>query len=91
LRGEDVGGKEVWADSAYRSEDQEQSLKNSEHTSQINEVVKKPSHTPRHRDFEGGQPLPSSEIVAQPTHDTMPITRTVALLAKCVFIISWIR
>lgn len=37
LRGEDEGGKEVWADSAYRSEDQEQSLKDSEHTSQINE------------------------------------------------------
>lgn len=37
LRGEDVGGKEVWADSAYRSEDQEQSLKGSEHISQINE------------------------------------------------------
>jgi hypothetical protein len=29
-----------------------------------NEVVKKSSHMPRHRDFEGGQPLPSSEIVA---------------------------
>jgi transposase, IS5 family len=37
LRSPDVGGKEVWADSAYRSEDQEQSLKGSEHTSQINE------------------------------------------------------
>jgi IS5 family transposase len=37
LRDESVGGKEVWADSAYRSEDQEQSLKDSEHTSQINE------------------------------------------------------
>jgi len=28
---------QVWADSAYRSEEQEQSLKDSEHTSQINE------------------------------------------------------
>lgn len=37
LRDEDVGGKEVWADSAYRSEEQEQSLQMSEHTSQINE------------------------------------------------------
>jgi IS5 family transposase len=37
LRDENVGGKEVWADSAYRSEEQEQSLKDSEHTSQINE------------------------------------------------------
>lgn len=37
LRSEDVGGKEVWADSAYRSAEQEQSLKNSDHTSQINE------------------------------------------------------
>jgi transposase, IS5 family len=37
LRGEDVGGKEVWADSAYRSEDFEQSLKDSQYTSQINE------------------------------------------------------
>jgi transposase, IS5 family len=37
LRGEDVGAKELWADSAYRSQDQEQSLKSSEHTSQINE------------------------------------------------------
>ena len=35
LRDETVGGKEVWADSAYRSEDQEQSLKDSEHVSQI--------------------------------------------------------
>lgn len=37
LRDEGVGGKEVWADSAYRSEEQEQSLHSSEHTSQINE------------------------------------------------------
>jgi transposase, IS5 family len=37
LRDESVGGKEVWADSAYRSEEQEQSLQSSEHTSQINE------------------------------------------------------
>ena len=37
LRDEAVGGKEVWADSAYRSEEQEQSLNDSEHTSQINE------------------------------------------------------
>ena len=37
LRDEDVGGKQVWADSAYRSEEQEQSLHSSEHTSQINE------------------------------------------------------
>ena len=35
LRDETVGGKEVWADSAYRSEDQEQRLKDSEHTGQI--------------------------------------------------------
>jgi hypothetical protein len=28
-----------------------------------NEVVKKSSHMPRYRDFEGGQTLPSSEIV----------------------------
>jgi IS5 family transposase len=35
LRGDDVGGKEVWADSAYRSAEQEQSLKDSDHTSQI--------------------------------------------------------
>ena len=37
LRDESVGGKEVWADSAYRSAEQEQSLQSSEHTSQINE------------------------------------------------------
>jgi IS5 family transposase len=37
LRGEDVGAKEVWADSAYRSEDFEQSLKDSQYTSQSNE------------------------------------------------------
>jgi IS5 family transposase len=35
LRTQEVGGKEVWADSAYRSEGQEQSLKDSAHTSQI--------------------------------------------------------
>ena len=28
------GGKEVWADSAYRSDEQEQSLKDSQHSSQ---------------------------------------------------------
>lgn len=37
LRDAGAGGKEVWADSAYRSEEQECSLKESEHTSQINE------------------------------------------------------
>ena len=37
LRSEDAGGKEVWADSAYRSAEQEQRLKDSQHTSQINE------------------------------------------------------
>ena len=37
LRDETVGGKEVWADSAYRSEAQEQSLKDSEHVSQFGE------------------------------------------------------
>ena len=37
LRSQDVGGKEVWADSAYRSTEQEQALQMSEHTSQINE------------------------------------------------------
>jgi IS5 family transposase len=37
LRDASVGGKELWADSAYRSEEQEQSLKVSEHESQINE------------------------------------------------------
>ena len=37
LCSEEIGGKEVWADSAYRSEEQEQSLKDSKHTSQINE------------------------------------------------------
>lgn len=37
LRNQDAGGGQVWADSAYRSEEQEQSLKDSEHTSQINE------------------------------------------------------
>ena len=39
LRSEDAGGKEVWADSAYRStgQEQEQALQMSEHTSQINE------------------------------------------------------
>ena len=41
LRSQDAGGKEVWADSAYRSTEQEQeqerALQMSEHTSQINE------------------------------------------------------
>jgi len=37
LRDEDLGGKQVWADSAYRSAEQEQSLQGSQHTSQINE------------------------------------------------------
>lgn len=37
LRAERDGGKEVWADSAYRSDDQEQSLKDSQHRSQIHE------------------------------------------------------
>jgi len=37
LRSEDEGGKEVWADSAYRSDEQEQSLAGSRHTSQIHE------------------------------------------------------
>lgn len=37
LRDASEGGKEVWADSAYRSEEQEQKLKQSQHTSQIHE------------------------------------------------------
>lgn len=37
LRDQGAGGKEVWADSAYRSEDQEQSLEDSGHASQIHE------------------------------------------------------
>ena len=37
LRDETTGGKEVWADSAYRSIEQEQSLKGSQHSSQIHE------------------------------------------------------
>ena len=37
LRSEDEGGKKVWADSAYRSDEQEQSLAGSQHTSQIHE------------------------------------------------------
>lgn len=37
LREETVGGKEVWADSAYRSEEQEQKLKDSQHESRIHE------------------------------------------------------
>lgn len=37
LRDEQVGGKEVWADSAYRSEALEQRLKESKHSSQIHE------------------------------------------------------
>ena len=39
LRNQDVGGEQVRADRAYRSEEQEQSLKDSEHTSQINECA----------------------------------------------------
>jgi IS5 family transposase len=35
LREADAGGKKVWADSAYRSEEQEQSLRESGHDSQI--------------------------------------------------------
>lgn len=37
LRDACTGGKEVWADSAYRSEDQEQRLLESQHTSRISE------------------------------------------------------
>lgn len=37
LRDEATGGKEVWADSAYRSDEHEQSLKASQHESQIHE------------------------------------------------------
>lgn len=37
LRPEDDGGKEVWADSAYRSDEQEQSLKTGQHESRIHE------------------------------------------------------
>lgn len=37
LRDEATGGKEVWADSAYRSDEQEQSLSASQHESQIHE------------------------------------------------------
>ena len=37
LRPEDEGGKEVWADSAYRSDEQEQSLKTGQYESQIHE------------------------------------------------------
>ncbi len=37
LRDEATGGKEVWADSAYRSDEQEQSLNGSRHESQIHE------------------------------------------------------
>ena len=37
LRDEAIGGKEVWADSAYRSDEQEQSLKSSQHESRIHE------------------------------------------------------
>lgn len=36
-RDEATGGKEVWADSAYRSNEQEQNLKASQHESQIHE------------------------------------------------------
>ena len=37
LRDEATGGKEVWADSAYRSDEQEQSLNASQHESRIHE------------------------------------------------------
>jgi len=37
LRDAEVGGKTVWADSAYRSDEQEQSLAGSQHESQIHE------------------------------------------------------
>lgn len=37
LREANIGGKELWADSAYRSQEQEQSLQESGHESQINE------------------------------------------------------
>lgn len=37
LRDEAAGGKEVWADSAYRSDEQEQSLQSSQHESRIHE------------------------------------------------------
>lgn len=37
LRDAEVGGKTVWADSAYRSDEQEQSLKDSRHESRIHE------------------------------------------------------
>lgn len=37
LRNQDAGGEQVWAGSAYCSEEQEQNLKDSEHTSQIKE------------------------------------------------------
>jgi IS5 family transposase len=37
LRDEATGGKEVWADSAYRSDEQEQGLKASQHESRIHE------------------------------------------------------
>lgn len=37
LRDAEVSGKTVWADSAYRSDEQEQSLAGSQHESQIHE------------------------------------------------------
>ena len=37
LQEADTGGRDVWADSAYRSEEQEQKLERSEHQSQIHE------------------------------------------------------
>ena len=37
LRDEAIGGKEVWADSAYRSDEQEQRLTESQHSSRIHE------------------------------------------------------
>jgi len=55
LRAEEVGGKAVWADSAYRSEEQEQSLKDSGHTSQIIERAYK------------GKPLSESQEISNKT------------------------
>ena len=37
LRSENEGGKAIWADSAYRSDEQEQSLKEGEYESKIHE------------------------------------------------------
>lgn len=41
LRKAEVGGAQVWADSAYRSKDREAALQASGHTSQINELGRK--------------------------------------------------